>query len=228
MSGPAWLAAIFAALMLVVAAGCACRLAVSWLHGKDTERDADGLHVGMGVAMAGMLEPRLIPVPGFAWAAVFAAGAAWFSWRAIRAGGGAGRAGCAHPVAHAVECAAMVYMLLPVGSWPSGRGSGMAMPGMSRDATAGNPALTVVLALFMLGYAVWAIDRLASSSGAVPAAAGAGRSSVAAVTTPAAARAEVAGTTGHPRSALAPRLGVCCTIAMAVTMGYMLVVMLFS
>ena len=46
----------------------------------------------------------------------------------------------------------MVYMVLPVGSWPSGRGPGMTMPGMSQGTTAGNPALTLILALFMLGY----------------------------------------------------------------------------
>lgn len=228
MSGPAWLAAMFAALMIVVAAGCACRLAFSWLHGKGTERDADGLHVAMGVAMAGMIEPGLVAVPGFAWSALFAAGAARFSWLAIRAGGRAGRPGCAHPVAHAVECAAMVYMLLPLGSWPSGRAPGTAMPGMSRDATPGNPALTLVLALFMLGYTAWAIDRLASSSRNVTAAAGAGGGSPAAVTMPAAAPVLVPGTAASARPVVAPRLGGCCTIAMAVTMGYMLVTMLFS
>ena len=46
----------------------------------------------------------------------------------------------------------MVFMLLQVGSWPSGRGPAMAMPGMSHGATAGNPALSLVLALFMVGY----------------------------------------------------------------------------
>ena len=45
----------------------------------------------------------------------------------------------------------------------------MAMPGMSQGATAGNPALTLVLALFMLGYVLWATDRLAGLSRAMPA-----------------------------------------------------------
>jgi len=112
--------------------------------------------------MAGMLEPRLTPVPVTAWRAVFAA--AWFAWQATRPGRRAKAARCAHPAAHAVECAAMVYMLLPVGSWPSSHGPGMAMPGMSQGTTIGNPALTLVLALFMLGYVLWAIDRLAHLS----------------------------------------------------------------
>jgi hypothetical protein len=111
-----------------------------------------------------LLEPRLTLVPVTAWRAVIAAVAAWFAWQAIRPGRRARRARCAHPAAHAVECAAMVYMLLPVGSWPSGHGPAMTMPGMTQGTTVGNPALTLVLALFMLGYVLWAIDRLAHLS----------------------------------------------------------------
>jgi Domain of unknown function (DUF5134) len=211
MSVPAWLAASFAVLMVAIAVCCAGRLAVSRLRTRNTERDADGLHVLMGVAMAGMLEPRLTPVPVIAWRAVFAIGAAWFAWQAIRRGRGTGRVRCAHPAAHAVECAAMVYMLLPVGSWSSGRGAGMAMPGMSPATTIGNPALTLVLALFMLCYVLWAIDRLAYLS----------RTTQLAPASPAA---------GHPHPAggplLAPRLAASYKIAMAIAMGYMLITML--
>jgi hypothetical protein len=235
VSGPAWLAAGTAVLMIVIAIYCAGRLAISRLRGRHTELDADGLHVLMGVAMAGMLEPRLTPVPGTAWRAVFAAAAAWFAWQATRAGRRDGRARCAHPVPHAVECAAMVYMLLPFGSWPAGRQPGMAMPGMSQGATAGNPALTLVLALFMLGYVLWATDRLASLSRARVAAtareAAAVRPSRAAVTVPAAASIPAASAAAaYPRPsgqpALAPRLAACYKIAMAIAMGYMLVIML--
>jgi Domain of unknown function (DUF5134) len=237
MSGPAWLAGGFAALMIMVAVYCAGRLAVSRLRGRDTELDTDGLHVLMGVAMAGMLEPGISPVPGTAWRAVFAAAAAWFAWQAIRAGGRAAGARCPHPAPHAVECAAMVYMLLPAGSRLSARGPGMAMPGMSGATAAGNPALTLVLALFMLGYILWTIDRLASLSRARAAAtapgAAAGRSSPALATVPAAAsvpdapgprRTAHAGPQGRP--ALAPRLAACYKIAMGIAMGYMLVIML--
>jgi hypothetical protein len=205
MSGTAWLAGGFAALMMVIAVYCAGRLAVSRLRGRNTELDTDGLHVLMGVAMAGMLEPSLSPVPGTAWRVVFAAAAAWFAGQALRAGD-RGSARCAHPAPHAVECAAMVYMLLPVGSRLSGRGPGMAMPGMSVAAAAGNPALTLVLALFMLGYILWTIDRLASLSRARAAAPAPGAAA------------------GRP--ALAPRLAACYKIAMGIGMGYMLVMML--
>jgi hypothetical protein len=205
MSGPAWLAGSFAILMIVVAGYCAARLAISRLRGRNTDRDADALHVLMGVAMAGMLEPRLTSVPVTAWRVVFAAAAAWFAWQAIRPGRQAGEARGAHPAAHAVECAAMVYMLLPVGSWPSGHAPRMAMPGMSQGTTIGNPALTLVLALFMLGYVLWATDRLAHLSRAPAAAA-------------------------YPQPAaipvLAPRLATSYKITMAITMGYMLIMML--
>ena len=206
MSGPAWLAGGLAILMIVIALYCAARLAISRLRRRNTDRDADALHVLMGVAMAGMLEPRLTPVPITVWRAVFAAAAAWFAWQAIRPARQAGRARRAHPTAHAVECAAMVYMLLPVGSWPSGHGPRMAMPAMSQGATIGNPALTLVLALFMLGYVLWAVDRLALLS-----------------RTPAAAPV-CAQPAGVP--VLAPRLAAGYKITMAIAMGYMLITML--
>ncbi len=205
MSGPSWLAGGFAALMIMVAACSAGRLAVSRVRGKDTELDGDGVHLLMGVAMAGMLEPGLSPVPGTIWRAVFAVAAAWFTWRVIRVGRGRpGGSLCTHPAPHAVECAAMIYMLLPAGARPAGRGSGM--PGMNGGMAPGNPALTLVLALFMLGYVLWTIDRLASLSRA---------------RTAATAYGAAAGT-----PALAPRLATGYKIAMGIGMGYMLVMML--
>jgi hypothetical protein len=203
--------------MIMIAACRACRPAISRLRGKRTELGTDGLHVLMGVAMAGMLQPRLALVPVPVWSGAFAAGAAWFAWQATPAARRAGwaravRPRCAHPGPHAIECAAMVYMLVPVGSWPSGRGGQMPMVSMSPGATAGNPALTLILALFMLGYALWAADRLTSRAWARDAAFAA---SSAGTLTPA----------YHP-PALAPRLAGCYTIAMAGTMGYMLLTML--
>jgi len=214
VTAPAWLGGSFAALMIMIAVCCATRLAISRLRGRNTEPDADVLHVLMGLTMAGMLEPRLTPVPVTAWRAVFAAATAWFAWRAIRPGRRSRGARCTHPAAHAAECAAMIYMLLPVGSWPSSRGPGMAMPGMSQDTTTGNPALTLVLALFLLGYILWAIDRLARLSRTLPVIPGAAASAA----------------TAYPHTAgspvLAPRLAASATIAMALTMGYMLITML--
>jgi Domain of unknown function (DUF5134) len=197
VSVPGWLVGGFAILMVVTAVYCAARLAISRRSGRTTERDADALHVLMGVAMAGMLEPRLTLVPVIAWRVVFAAAAVWFA-RQARPGRRARPARCAYPAAHAVECVAMVYMLLPIGSWPAGHGPAMAMPGMNQGTAIGNPALTLLLALFMLGYVLWAIDRLTH----LP-------------------RTSAAGS-----AVLAPRLAVSYKVAMGVTMGYMLITML--
>jgi Domain of unknown function (DUF5134) len=176
-------------------------------RGRAAEPEAEALHAVMGVAMAGMLEPVIRPVPAIAWLAVFAAAGVWFALRAIRApsrrdpGSRSRHPGywqCAHPAPHAVECAAMIFMLVPA----SGRGHGQvtAMPGMTSAAPTANPALAVLLALFMLGYIVWTADRLTSQS--------------------------------RPRSvtdpgvAVAPRAAAWSRIAMSLAMGYMLLTML--
>jgi Domain of unknown function (DUF5134) len=122
----------------------------------------------------------------------------------------------------------MVYMLLPVGSWSSGHGPGMAMPGMSEGTTIGNPALTLVLALFMLGYVLWAIDRLAHLS-RTPALATA-HVTFAHSTPQPAQIVPVGAASAYPHPAgspvLAPRLAAGYKITMAFTMGYMLIMML--
>ena len=121
MAGPSWLAGTFAAVMILIAAYSASRLAVSRLRGRPTETDADALHVVMGGAMAGMLMPRLNVLPDSVWAAVFVIAAAWFGWHAIR-GRGPGISGasrCRYPVPHLIECAAMLYMLAARGPSPA-------------------------------------------------------------------------------------------------------------
>jgi hypothetical protein len=96
----------------------------------------------------------------------------------------------------------MLYML-----WPAGHGPATVMPGMSGTAAAvGNPALALVLALFMLGYMLWTTDRLTALL----------RARAATVPVP----VPVSGPT------LAPRLAACYKIAMSIGMGYMLVTML--
>ena len=248
MAGPSWLAGTLAAIMILTAAYSASRLAIFRLRGRATEFDADALHAVMGAAMAGMLVPRLNVLPDSAWAAVFAAAAAWFGWHAIRAPGlgASGSSWCRFPLPHLIECAAMLYMLLPLhGSRSARGGSGMAMPGMAASSPAGSfPALAAVLALFMLGYIVWTTDRLTTLARAKTTTADPGsnpghRSPAGAL---AAARAHTAAPTtaatpGGPRAAstrqdqagrpvLAPKLAACGKIAMSITMGYMLILML--
>lgn len=250
MAGPLWLAGGLAAAMIMIALYCAGRLAVLPFRQRDSEVDADALHVVMGVAMAGMFVPWLSPLPGGAWEAVFAAAAAWFAGQAIRTRRGKARAGrlCRHPVPHLIECIAMVYMLLAAsGARPARTVTGMAMPGMggSAGAVGSFPGLAAVLALFMIGYVVWAADQLSaltrgrltpaarslapdpSSARGTP-----GMHSVADARRGAAAQVSLTGATltrpgiaaGKP--VLAPRLAACYKIAMSLTMGYMLVLLL--
>jgi len=235
MAAPSWLAGTFAAIMILTAAYSASRLAFSRLRGRATELDADALHAVMGVAMAGMLVPWLHLAPNSMWAAVFGIGAAWFGWHALPVRGPVSPrlSQSRYPVPHLVECAAMIYMLLP-GHSPLG-GSAMAMPGMAAapGSQQGFPALAVILALFMLGYIVWTTDRLTSRT-AQPTTATAARSGTGEHRSPLAAagtRAPDAASTLGPDDqagtpALAPRLAACTKIAMSLTMGYMLILML--
>lgn len=246
MAGPAWLAATLAAVMIATAIYCAGRLAAARLWRRSTEVEADSVHVVMGVAMAGMLLPGLSPLPATAWEAVFAVAAVWFACQAVRsrirqhAAGSRWR--CSHPVPHLVESVAMVYMLavLP-GSWP---GRAMAMPGMGGgQAAAGGsfPALAVILALFMIGYVLWTADQLTAlgratvgaASGtvrdhsAIPAVAADPSGNVGKQDAAGAADAVLSGAAHRPSSpVLAPRLAACYKIAMGLTMGYMLILML--
>jgi hypothetical protein len=243
VAGPFWLTGAFAAVMILTAGYSASRLAVSRLRGLATEADADGLHAVMGAAMAGMLAPQLSLLPAATWMVVFGAGAAWFGAGALRSGNQSGFSWqCRFPVPHLIECIAMLYMLLAVRG--AQQGTGMAMPGMgtSPGAPAGFPALAVVLALFMIGYVMWTTDQLASLAHAKTSTQGrAGAAQQRAlVTAPSGGYADTtAGATGTPDTAgmprpepaasqalLAPKLAALGKIAMGVTMGYMLILML--
>ncbi|HEY2306977.1 MAG TPA: DUF5134 domain-containing protein [Streptosporangiaceae bacterium] len=243
MAGPSWLAGTFAAVMILTAAYSASRLVTSRLRGRATELDTDALHAVMGAAMAGMLVPKLHVLPGSAWAAVFGAAAAWFGWHAMPARGrGTSGSRCRYPVPHLIECTAMLYMLLPLhGARPAQGGTGMAMAGMGASAGPGSfPALAVILALFMLGHIVWTADRLATLARAKTTADLArNRGHQPSMVLLAAAPSHYAGgppatpaapVTRHGQHAgrpvLAPKLAACGKIAMSITMGYMLILML--
>jgi hypothetical protein len=196
MSGPGWLAGIFAALMLTVAAYCAGRLVAARRWRRPTELDTDGAHVVMGVAMAGMLVSGLRSFPAPLWEGVFAAGAAWFGYQALRARRTAPATPwrCPHPAPHLVECAAMLFMLLAV--------------------PASAAFLALLPAVFLLARAVRLADRLTAQAPAFAVAPG---------TQVPVGGSGAPGRTGTP---LAPRCAVLCSMAMGITMGYMLITML--
>ncbi len=202
MSSPAWLSATFAGVMLTVALYCAGRLVVARLRRRPTELDTDAAHITMGVAMAGMLVPGLRVLPAGLWEAVFVAGAAWFGGRTLRARRAAASSAwrCPHPAPHVVECAAMLYMFLALPA------AGLRAPVGAMSASAAGSRfsfLPLLLALFLLGYVVLQGDRITAQASAALGAA--------------------PGPTHH---ALAPRCAALCKIAMGLTMGYMLILML--
>jgi len=217
MGGPGWLSGTFAALMLTVAAYCTGRLVASRRWRRPTELDTDGAHVLMGVAMAGMLVAGLRTLPAVAWDGVFAAGTAWFGGQALRARGGASSTPwrCLRPAPHLVECAAMLYMFLVFPAPAAVKSvTGGAMGGMGASAAESRfSLLALLLALFMLGWVVRLGDQLTVR---VPAPA-------ASLGIPAAVPASPG---GCGRTGLAPRCAALCKIAMAITMGYTLILML--
>jgi len=250
MSGPSWLTGILAAVMIATAAYCASRLVIARAQRRAAGRDVDLIHTVMGVAMAGMLVSWLNPLPDRVWAVMFGAGAGWFGWQAWRsrqagrvpaAARRAGRPPHPHHVPHLVMCGAMVYMLLAAGAVAavaSGTHPGMAVGGP--PAAGRFPLLALVLAVFMVGYVMWQADRLPALARAATGRPGASVpvASLAFSTTPGGGLASqpAAATPDPPASpdlpaspalrVLSPRLAACCQIAMAVTMGYMLILML--
>lgn len=258
MTGPLWLDAALASLMIVIAANCAIRPVLGrfgarfgarfGVRGGDaqasgrgsrsrwTSLDAEGLHVAMGVAMAGMLLPQLRFLPEQVWEVVFGAGALWFAGRAIAARSAGVRpsalflGGCA-PLAQVIECLAMIFMLLPVAGSASGRSRsmGQGMAGMSRSGLITlAPCVALLLVLCLVGYVVWMTDALARTRSVARSVAPA----VATATAMAMATASSAGgglgragSGGVAGGLLAPRIATFSTIAMALTMGYMLIQM---
>jgi hypothetical protein len=254
VSGPAVLGYLLAAVMIVTAVYCVSRLVVARRRGRPTEPDVDIVHVLMGVAMAGMLVPRLRSLPDGTWEAVFGAALAWFGWQAgrpycRRGAGSRARRASGHYLPHLLASGAMLYMYLAV--LPARTEADMrrlAMGGQSVGAIR-FPALALVLALALFGYVMWVTDRLPSLAPVsalqqVPADAG---WAAAGFTLPLAADARFAdaglagaGSAGagltnpsgsarcHPsfHAPLSPRLAAGCEIVMGIAMGYMLIVML--
>jgi cytochrome b561 len=250
MAGSSWLADTFAGVMILTAAYCVSRLAVSVRQHRPTQHLVDAVHVLMGVAMAGMLVPRLRVFWTGGWEVIFGAAAVWFAWQAARElrrqAPGRRRS---HHLQHVLACAAMLYMLLAATSTAKAASGGSAVNGMAGGA-AHSPTLALVLTVALVGYVVWTADRLpalarvtaltarskpaialAAPSKPAPVLARAG--TIPADTEPAdeatgsVLRDDDQAPSGrYPGVPMSPRLSACCEIAMGVTMGYMLISML--
>jgi hypothetical protein len=245
MAPPAWVAGVLAAVLLLIAGYCATRLvAASWWR-RSTDHGVDVMHAAMGVAMAGMLVPRLNLLQARAWAALFAAGAGWFGWQVLRGRrrSGVTRPGAGLPAphghhgAHVLSCTAMVCMLI-------------AAPHLGAPMTAragATPVVALVLALAVAISVVVSTDQASARRPAAPAplarrplppgtvpraqAAGAGAApapggSVEDHATGGSAPQHATQGQDSPRPELCPRLAASCQIMMGVAMAYMLILML--
>jgi Domain of unknown function (DUF5134) len=250
MAGPSWLANLLAAVMIATAAYCFSRLMVAWRSRRQTDYDVDGVHILMGVAMAGMLVPGLNPFWDSGWEVIFAGAVAWFAFQCIRGYRNklaVGRRWIAHHLQHVVACGAMLYMFLAVApAKAGGSGAGMAMGGSGSTTTF--PTLALLLTLALVGYVIWNADRFTSLAPvaalravAVPAGAVVAPALAASVAYAAGADAPAEGTatqvappsadsgttqSTQSRPPVSPRLAAVCEIVMGLTMGYMLITML--
>jgi hypothetical protein len=212
MTGPGWLGWLFAVVMLGTAAYCAGRLAVAWRSRRPTGYAVDLTHILMGSAMAGMLVPGIGFAPAGLWQVTFAATGCWFAAQAVRGltrggrvavQGWPGAAGHAvtGPFVHLLACGAMLVMLAAPAIRPvpaATLAGGTAAAGLL-------PVLAILCAVGLLASVVLATDRLTALA-RVPAAV-----------------PSSAGSAGVPMSL---RLAACCDIAVGVTMGYLLILMI--
>ena len=245
MSGPSWLADIFAGVMLAVAVVSFGRLVVARLWARPTHVDIDLLHLFMGVAMAGMFVVDLNGIPEGLWEVIFCASAAWFIWRCYdflkRHGLGGHDEDHVHHVSHffthVVMSLAMLDMYLAIPTSTSSGSMDMGSSAMAMGGATGTTADFLFLPLLFFfalsGSAVWELndlDRLRRLGIArsrvdepVLVAVGAGgRSEI-----PAAIEVAEGGEAALPVTGrwLAPRLEAAAHIAMCIAMGYMLVLM---
>jgi hypothetical protein len=146
---PAWIMDIFAALMLVVAAVSAARLAVAlpWRRGTATaDTDVAVAHLLMAIAMAGMLAPSLTTLPNTAWDVVFGLMTAWLACRVARDARASGIRALAvgHRVPHLMHSGAMLYMFLA----------------LAATQALEHPTLAFAFALILVGFSTWDLDQL--------------------------------------------------------------------
>lgn len=166
MTVPAGILDMFAVIMVAVAVVSAARLimAHAWRRGGP-EADIDAAHLLMGIAMAGMLTASLATLPDGAWEAIFGVLTAWFAYQVARDthGSGARAVAGSHHAPHLVHSAAMLYMFVAITAVAVSGGPAMAgMGGSSGQAmrTLSLPAVGLIFAFLLAGYAVRDLDRM--------------------------------------------------------------------
>jgi hypothetical protein len=232
--------------MLVTSLYCAARLVAARVWRRPLHRDTNLAHMADAVAMAGMLDGTFKTLPNAAWDVVFAFFTLWFAVRGtrfvLRHGLGAGDHDHVHHVSHylshLVMAGAMLYMFLEASPSAAGSVTG-SMAAMGGAGTTSNlTGLTLLLVVALFASAVWHADGLTryttirpplvSAGVAATANATAAPFSDATMAAPVppvdAAGADAAGVDGPPW--LAPRLETGCHIALCITMGYMLILLL--
>ncbi len=247
MQGPGWVPDSFAGVMIAVSIYCSVRLLASRRLRRRINVDINVAHVTMGVAMAGMLVPALTTLPTGLWEVFFAGLAAWFLRLSVRfvarhmsRDGERDLHRVSHYLTHLVMSCAMLYMYLAAPTSGATSAGGMSMGGAT-GATANFVGLPLFFLIVLSLSAVWHIDSLSVSSSPEPVLVGASESyevmeddggtdrhgqtmlgeRLNSMTHRAPDGAE---TNDHPF--MAPRLEMACHIAMCVTMGYMLILML--
>ncbi len=236
MSNPSWLNDIFAGVMVAVAVYGVGRLVAARRWSRPTHQDVDVAHVLMGTAMAGMLVSDLNPIPSGVWETVFSVLSVWWIWRCYQfirdPSTGLGYEQHVHRLSrrliHLVMSLAMLYMFLAAVPAAVGSGGSMAM-GAATGATANFVLLPLAFIVALFASAIWELDRIglwssrSTQDRVAPVLASVGSGSPA-------ASDNANGTDDRPDEGcppwLAPRLEAASHIAMCVTMGYMLVLML--
>jgi hypothetical protein len=228
MAHPTWLAYGFAVLMVSVSVYCIGRLALASRLGRRNHVDVNISHVLMGLAMVGMLVPSLNVIPNGLWEVVFGIISLYFGAVTVRfatrrgvRGGDHDHDHDSHSFIHMVMGCAMLYMYwlgMPINA-PASTSVSMSGP----PSGAGDPGLTLLIIVVLFASAVWQLDSISVFSSprqmALSTVGGGTRSG----------GTSGGGTETSPGRVewpwLAPRLEVACHIAMCLTMGYMLVLM---
>ncbi len=243
MPHPTWLAYTFAFVMVTVSLYCIAWLIAAKRRSAQNHVDVNFAHVAMGLAMAGMLVPRLNVIPDGVWEVVFVTIALWFSWQGVRVVAGhvgnlgvSGRHSISHSLIHLVMALAMLYMYLA--NVPTHITAAPTMSMMAPTGTAANfLGLPLLFVVILFASAVWQLDGMSRYTPSRPVLVDAAVTPTPDPSTPGHGSLERSVVSvgepprplepdAAPQQWLAPRLEMGCHIAMCITMGYMLILML--